>query len=167
MKITYTLTDEDFQKYISTNFEPNKFNIKKIFFVFVIVIFSLASLLFFIFNEYTLGIIMLSVVVLYVFLLIEYPKIMKKKYLKKLESSGKLNELKTIELNVDECRFISPSRTIIQDYSDFSSISVLNNDFIMITFKQEDSMVVPISAFSNKDEMITFVNRIKTNAKIL
>lgn len=167
MQITYNLTEEDQKKYISTNFEPKKISPRKIIILIAAIFFFFLALIFLIISDYPWAIIMFAIAILYCYLLYGLPKKYKKKYLDKLTSTGVLKETKTIEVNDGELRFTSPSRTVIHQYSDIKDISIINNYFIIIIFKHEDSIAIPKSAFSNNTEMIDFINQIKTNAKIL
>lgn len=167
MQITYNLTEEDQKKYISTNFEPKKISPRKIIILIAAIFFFFLALMFLIISDYLWAIIMFAIAILYCYLLYGLPKKYKKKYLDKLKSSGLLEETKIVEVNSNELKFSSPSRTTTHSYSDLSNISVVGDNFILINFKHADGIVIPTSAFSSKDEMINFINQIKTNAKIL
>lgn len=167
MKITYKLTNDDIQNYISTNFETNKFNSRKIILILGIVIFSFIGLVFLSISDYFEGVLMFALVIFYFYLLFGLPKRAKKKYINSLKSSGYLDETKVIEVNENEFKFETPSKTSIYHCSNISNISVIKDNFVLINFKHEDSLLIPTSAFSSKDEMVDFINTIKSNAKIL
>lgn len=167
MQITYNITEEDQKKYISTNFEPKKISPRKIIMILVTIFFFFLALMFLIISDYLWAIIMFAVAILYCYLIYDLPKKHKKKYLDKLKSSGLLEETKIVEVSQNELKFSSPSRTTAHSYLDLSNITVIEDNFILINFKHADGIVIPTSAFSNKNEMIDFINQIKTNAKIL
>ena len=167
MKITYTITEDDQQKYIMTDFGKKKFSLSKIIMTLVIIFFSLFGCIYFIVSEYFFGFFMFSIAILYFYLLRYHPRRIKKKYLNKLMSSGILGETKTVEVTPDGLKYESPSRTTIYKYASLSNISILDDSFVFIEFNSGDSLLIPTSAFSSNDEMVDFINTIKSNAKIL
>ena len=167
MQITYNVTEEDQKKYIATNFVQKKTSFRKIIIILSIIVLIFSSLTLFAVSEYFLGSVAFFFAALYFYFCFLYPKRLKKKYLQKLNSTGILEETKTVEVSDDELRFISSSRKTSHKYSDIFKISILKDNFILINFKHEDSLAIPKSAFSDNAEMTNFINKIKSNAKIL
>ena len=167
MQITYKLTEEDLGKYISTDFKAKEKPISKIISTIAVIILVLIVLMALIAKEYFIAIcIFLLLIAIYV--ADKYvPKRLKKKYIKKLKETSTINELRTIELKEDEIVVSLPSRTSIYKYSEITSVNLVNNYFVLIEFNLGDSIAIPGSAFSNNTDKIDFINRIKTNAKIL
>lgn len=167
MQISYKLTEEDLKKYISTNFNPKKRTILKIISTIGVVVLIIIVLMALISQDYFFATcITLFLIVIYT--LDKFaPKHLKKKYIKKLKETSAINELRTIELKDDEIVVSSPSRTSIYKYSEITSVNLVNNYFVLIKFNLGDSIAIPGSAFSDNTEKIDFINRIKTNAKIL
>ncbi|WP_333638516.1 YcxB family protein [Tissierella praeacuta] len=167
MQITYNITQEDQKKYISSSFISHKKHKFKVISIIVIIVLSFSFILALTIKEYFHSIIALILLALNVFIYHLNPKRFKKKYIRSLKNSGILEETRIIDISDNELKFSSSLRTVIHQYSDIKNISIINDYFIVISFKHEDSIAIPKSAFSNDIEMIDFINKIKTNAKIL
>lgn len=165
MQVDYKFTEEDQRKYLSTNFNNNpKF---KIIPILAIILLSVSLILSFTLDDFFYTIVLLAILFLVIFFYYINPRIIKNKYIKNLKSSGVLDENKTIEVSEYELKISSQSRTTAYQYSDITSISIINDYFIHVNFSLGDSIIVPKTAFSTNTEMIDFINKIKSNAKII
>lgn len=165
MQISYKLTEDDQRKYISTNFSNN--SKLKIIPIIAIILLSISFILSFALNDLFYTVLIFILLCLVIFLYYIKPRVLKNKYIKNLKTSGIFNETKTIEIGDNELKFSSPSRTSTHKYSDVTSITLVNDYFIHISFKHSDSIVIPKSAFSDEIDMIDFINKIKLYAKII
>jgi hypothetical protein len=162
MKIDYKITDEDKQKYISSDLNTKKKTIPKIMVFVSSIILLLISLMALIAKDYAFATPILIFLAI-IHLLVNLPKLLKKKYIKSID----VNEERSVQVNDDSLTVANSSRTTIYKYSDIKSVDLINNYFVLIKFKLGDSVVIPGSAFSNTDDNIDFINKIKTNARII
>lgn len=161
MKITYTFSDDDQMKYINTNFDT-KITPRKIILVIAIIVFSFLGLAFMFSSDYYYAFLMFAFVAFYLYLLFGYPKRVKKKLSKTVVGVQRIVEITESELTI-----IEPTRTNIYKLSEIKTVNLIDDYFASIGFDDNYSFVIPKSAFPTKDEMIDFINKIKTNAKIL
>lgn len=162
MQITYNLTEEFKEKYISTNFDTKTKAILRIIILVSSIVLLIISLMAIIAKDLILFMfpMIISIIGFYVAFL---PKILKKKYFKSLD----FDDNKVVQIDKDGLFFKSSSRTTHFNYSEIKSIRLIDNYFILIVFRPGDSIAIPKYAFSNDNEMIDFINKIKSNAKIL
>lgn len=162
MKITYTLTDEDLQKYTTTDFiNSNKIIPKILIFVgsFVLIVILLMAI---IAKDYSF-IIPITIVFMLLHVILKSPKFFKKKYLKTINT----NEKRIVEIGDNDLIVTNSTRSTYYKFSEIKEVSFVNDYFVFIKFYQGDSLIIPRTAFSDNEELIDFINKIKSNAKIL
>lgn len=162
MQITYTLTEEDKEKYLKSNFDTKKRTVPKVMvflgsFVLLLILFMAL-----IAKDYSFTV-PLSIFLVFILLILYYPKQLKKKYIKGLNS----NDERSIELKESALVVSSSTRETSYSYTDIKKVDFINDYFVLIEFKLGDSIVIPKSAFQDNLNIITFINLIKTNAHIL
>lgn len=162
MKITYSITKEDFNKYISSDFSTRNKTIPKILLFIGSFILMIILLMALIAKDYSFAIPII------IFLGIIYfasysSKLLKKKYLNKID----IKDERTIEINENHLTVTNSTRTTSYKFDEVKEINFINDYFVLIKFKPGDSIVIPKTAFSDNTKMIDFINKIKTNAKIL
>lgn len=166
MQLKYTITDEDNKRFIACNFQ----NQDKRYRFFSHLIFIVAILYFIITlisQNYKVIISSLFLVGALYYVYFIAPKNSRKKYLKKLEQSEFLNEERTIMLENEQVTLKTKSRTLSHEYTNIEKISTIDNYFVIISFKYNDSITIPNSAFENNNQKIEFINTLKLKAGIL
>lgn len=162
MLITYKITDADKRKYSSSSLNKKKQTVPKLLFYSGTIILVLISLIAIIAKDFSFATPIIAFLIV-THLLANIPKLLKNKYIKSIDS----DEERTIEISKDSLIISNPSRSTSYNYSDIKSVDYVDDYFVLIKFNLGDSSLIPVSAFSNNTEMIDFVNKIKTNAKIL
>ena len=162
MKVTYTLNDADIKKFMSSDFRTKKNTILKIILVVTFIILTLILLISLIAKDYLFST-PLFLFLLFVSIILYYPKVLKKKYIKNLNTDNK----KAIELKEGVLVVSSSDRKTSYNYTDIKKVNFVNDYFVLIEFKPGDSIVIPKSAFNDNLEITTFINLLKTNAHIL
>lgn len=162
MKITYSITEEDLKKYVSSDFSAkNKTIPKLLLFIggFALIAILLLAL---IAKDYSFAI-PITVFLVVIYFILKSPKLLKKKYLSRINTEDE----RIIEINENHLTVTNPTRTTSYKFNEIKEVAFINDYFVFIKFNPGDSLLIPKSAFSNDTEMIDFINQIKTNAKIL
>jgi hypothetical protein len=162
MKITYSITEEDLKKYVSSDFSAkNKTIPKLLLFIggFALIAILLLAL---IAKDYSFAIpIIVFLVVIY--LILKSPKLLKKKYLNKIDTKDE----RIIEIDENHLTVTNSTRTTSYKFNEIEEVTFVNDYFIFIRFNPGDSLLIPKTAFSDSMEMIGFINKIKVKSKIL
>jgi len=162
MKITYTLTDEDLNKFSTSNFSNKNKTIPKVLFFAASLVLIVILIMALIAQDYIFAL-MPAIFLLIAYFILKSPKILRNKYLKSIDTTG----VRAVEINNSELIATNSSRSTSYRLNTVDKVELLDDYFVFIKFNQGDSLIIPSSAFSTKDEMINFINKIKTNAKIL
>ena len=162
MKITYTLTDEDLQKYTTTDFvNKNKIAPKTLIFIgsFILIIILLIAI---IAKDYSY-VVSIALFFMILYFILQSPKFFKKKYLKALNT----DEERIVEIGDKDLMVINSTRSTSYKFSEIKEVNFVNEYFVFVKFNPGDSLIIPKTAFSNNEEIIDFINKIKTKARIL
>ncbi len=165
MEINYSLTETDYKKYISSDF--NLISTKKrtlIRAINVITVFLILISLFF--RDLTFTLALAVIFAFFIYLQVFQPRLMKIQLIKKLNKANLLG-VKTIRLDDEKMHIIDKLSTSAHLYSSIEKIAIIEDAFVLILFKTQNSFVVPISAFKDHNEKVDFINKIKSLAKIL
>ncbi len=162
MQITYNITEECKEKYISSDFNTKNKTFLKIFVFlssFILIVILLMAL---IAKDYSFAVPIIIFLGIMYFIL-QSPKLLKKKQLNKIDTKDE----RTVEINENHLTVTKPTRTTSYKFNEIKEVTLVNDYFVFVKFNLGDSLLIPKYAFLNDTEMIDFINQIKTNAKIL
>lgn len=162
MELNYKITNECKEKYIKTNFDTKFKAILRGVMFFISIIMALFSLMALISKDYPFFFFALIVSIAGFYVAFQ-ARILKRRYIKSIDPDNET----TIQITDDGVILGNPSRTTRFSYSEIKSIDFVNDYFVFIKFNPGDSAIIPNYAFSNKEEMISFINEIKASANIL
>lgn len=156
MQVSYTINDEFKEKYLSINFDGKAMTKKRRLFLFMSLALIGASFVALYLKKYILFsfCLLISLPGIYITFL---PKVIKRKYIESLNQ----NERSTIKLRDDTLTVSGGSHFAEVSYSQITDLKVYDDYFLVITFDGNNSLLIPRYAFSNDQQMDTFIETLK------